>query len=207
MMLASHLVMHGYGHWLSNDPRGSGSTETRKPELRDLGPVHFGRKPNHGQPSRQELKGFYRQAEPRLEFDPLWFRRREHDLTSRALRDAVRRLGYTVYACALCANHMHVIVRAHRDRAVQIWENLARATGDSIRAADVVPPAHPVWSARPYKVFLFAWQDVVDRVAYVEDNPGKEGLARQTYDFVSPLPNRCAGMVPTRRRPRDPRGW
>jgi hypothetical protein len=37
----------------ANDPRGSGSTETRKPELDELGEVHFGRKSNG--PTREEL--------------------------------------------------------------------------------------------------------------------------------------------------------
>ena len=38
--LASHLVLHGYGHWLSNDPRGSGSESVRKDELKTLGEIH-----------------------------------------------------------------------------------------------------------------------------------------------------------------------
>jgi hypothetical protein len=37
IIIAHHLVMTLYGHWLSNDPRGSGSQEIRKDELKDLG--------------------------------------------------------------------------------------------------------------------------------------------------------------------------
>ena len=71
MTIAIHLILSGYGTWLSNDPRGSGSTETRAIELRTLGPVHHGRKPAHLQPSRQELRAFYREAEPLLKYDTL----------------------------------------------------------------------------------------------------------------------------------------
>jgi hypothetical protein len=205
VLLASHLVLHGYGHWLPNDPRGSGSTETRKPELQDLGEVHTGRKPYREQPDRQELRAFYRSAEPLLDFDPLWYRERERVLIADAFGATVAKLGYTMWACAVCANHAHVVVRAHRDRAEAQWHELARASADAIRAARIVPPDHSVWSHRPYKVFLFTWQDVVDRVAYVEDNPGKERLPKQGWDFVSPLPKQCAGLVASRHRPRDPR--
>ena len=206
VLLASHLVLHGYGHWLSNDPRGSGSTETRKPELRDLGEVHTGRRPQHEQPSKQELRGFYRRAEPLLQFDPLWYRDRERSLLADGLRAALRQHGYTIWACALCANHAHVVARAHRDRADAIWHNRAPATAEAIRAAGIAPPDHPVWSHRPYKVYLYTWQDVVDRVAYVEDNPGKERLPQQVWDFVQPLPKQCAGLVPRRKGIWDPRG-
>lgn len=28
-IIAHHLILHGYGHWFPNDPRGSGSDEVR----------------------------------------------------------------------------------------------------------------------------------------------------------------------------------
>ena len=42
IIIAHHLVLTLYGHWLSNDLRGSGSTETRKPELKDSVPCTTG---------------------------------------------------------------------------------------------------------------------------------------------------------------------
>ena len=70
-VIAHHPILHGYAHWLSNDPRGSGSTETRNDGLRDLGSIHFGRKQR--QPEKAELKRFYRAAAGKLEFEPIWF--------------------------------------------------------------------------------------------------------------------------------------
>ena len=43
-ILASHLVIHGYGHWLSNDPSGSGSETIRKEELKEMGEIDHERK-------------------------------------------------------------------------------------------------------------------------------------------------------------------
>src|SRR2546421_522586 len=71
VILAQHIILTGYGHWLPNDPRGSGSIELRKPALEDLGPIHHGRKKI--QPPRSELKTFYRDALSKLQYQPLWF--------------------------------------------------------------------------------------------------------------------------------------
>ena len=99
IILASHLVFHGYGHWLSNDPRGSGSTSTRKDELKDLGDIHFGRKPI--QPPREELKRFYRQAESLLDHGTIWFDERMRVVIAEAMGRAAGKHGYTVWACRL----------------------------------------------------------------------------------------------------------
>ena len=71
IIIAHHLVWHAYGMWLSNDVRGSGSTEIRDDKFKELGPIHFGRKKD--QPSREELKDFYKLANPLLNFEPIWF--------------------------------------------------------------------------------------------------------------------------------------
>jgi len=44
IVIGHHLILHGYGHWLPNDPRGSGSEELRQDKLAGLGPIHLGRK-------------------------------------------------------------------------------------------------------------------------------------------------------------------
>lgn len=73
---------------------------------------------------------------------------------------------------------------AHRDRAEVIWSNLARSASLALRGANLVPADHPIWSHRPYKVFLYTQDDVLGRINYVNDNPGKEGLPRQHWEFV-----------------------
>ena len=94
VILASHLVWHGYGHWLPNDLRGSGSTEIRKEELGDIGDIHFGRK--RQQPSREELREFYRNANPQLEFEPFWFDAKMRQTMVKHSDCAVEAKGYTV---------------------------------------------------------------------------------------------------------------
>jgi hypothetical protein len=50
----------------------------------------------------------------------------------------------------------------------------------------MVPADHPVWTLKGWHVFLDSPMAVRGRIAYVEGNPMKEGLARQIWPFVVP---------------------
>lgn len=183
-IIAHHLIFTGYGHWLSNDLRGSGSNETRKECLNELAPVHVGRKTI--QPTRAAIREFYHSAEGKLQFETLWFDEARRDVIGMAFGHATRQNGYTVYACAICSNHAHLCVRVHRDDAVKIWDAFANAARTALVKFAQLDSGHPVWSSRAYKVFLKSQRDVVGRVRYVEGNPTKEGLPEQNWDFVVP---------------------
>jgi hypothetical protein len=75
------------------------------------------------------------------------------------------------------------VIRRHRDDALLMWRNFADASRDKIRSFGL-DPNHPVWAARPYKVFLRTPADVRGRIAYVQRNPENEGLAPQEFEFV-----------------------
>lgn len=184
IIIGNHLVLHGYGHWLPNDPRGSGSHEMRQQKLADLGPLHFGRK--QVQPAREDLRKFSRAAAPKLDFAPVWFDDAKRQAVGESIAQAVRDTGYTVWACAVLRNHVHLCVRRHRDSAETIWKKFADTTAAELRRSTPLPPDHPVWSQRPYKVYLYTPDDVRRVVAYIEHNPLKEGLAPQTWPFITP---------------------
>ena len=67
-----------------------------------------------------------------------------------------------------------------------MWNKLAEETRAGLRLFANVSPAHPVWSERPYKVFLYTPADVRRVIAYIEQNPIKEGLGGQHWPFVAP---------------------
>jgi REP element-mobilizing transposase RayT len=185
-ILASHLVFTGYAHWLPNDLRGSGSDDVRKDQLQSLGELLPGRQ--YPQPPRDDVRQFFRSAEDQLEHERIWFRGPQRAAIAQAFGAAASSRGYTLWACAICSNHAHVVVRTHRDKSEVIWSNLAQAAALALRGANVVPSNHPVWSHRPYKVFLHTHAEVIDRIGYVNDNPEKEGLARQHWAFVERCP-------------------
>jgi REP element-mobilizing transposase RayT len=132
VILASHLVFTGYAHWLPNDPRGSGSEELRKDDLKDLGDILPGRQ--FPQPPREEVREFHREAEPLLEHERKWFDEPMRGIIASAFAEAAKRHGYTIWACAICSNHAHAVVRTHRDASEVIWSNLAASAQLALRA-------------------------------------------------------------------------
>jgi len=192
-IIASHLILTGYGHWLPNDPRGSGSSRIKKADLIDLGELHVGRKAI--QPSKPELREFHRDAEARLSKPRIWFDEKLRKAIAVGFAGAAREHRYTIYAVAVLRNHAHLCVRRHRDTPIDFWQHLADAAkaalieqfGDSDKQATIggIALDHPVWSRRPYKVFLHSPADVRRVVRYIENNPCKEGLARQSFGFVT----------------------
>ena len=182
VIIAHHLIWMGYGHWLSNDIRGSGSSEIRQEKFEELGPIHRGRKKI--QPSREELRAFHRRAEPLLNHDLIWFDSAKRQALVNAFGEVVARLGYTVYASAILRNHGHAVIRRHRDDHLAMWFEFAHAMQEAMRKFDDVDDDHPVWSDRPYSVFLYTPDDVDGRIDYVNDNFEKHRLPREIYPFV-----------------------
>ena len=146
IIIAHHLILSGYGHWLPNDPRGSGSEEIREEKLSDLGPIHHGRK--QIQPSRGVLKEFYRSATPRLDFEPIWFDDAKRQAIAEAFARVVENERYTVWACAILSNHAHLCIRRHKDDAVTMWNAFAETSRAALGRFEDLADDHPLWSNR-----------------------------------------------------------
>lgn len=190
-VIAVHLVLSGYGHWAVNDPRGSGSGDFIDLKFEPLGQIHFGRKPHREQPSRPELKEFHAKHEELLNFPIFWINDEKREGIAQAICEVIDSQGYTCYACAICGNHVHLLVRTHKHDALTIWNNFAEGIRHRLRLRfpHEISPHHPVISARPYKVFLYNPEQVWERIGYVEGNPLKEKLPPQRWEFVVPYDN------------------
>jgi REP element-mobilizing transposase RayT len=189
MIIGHHLIWTLYGHWLANDLRGSGSTELYDEKFAMLGPIYHGRKPKHSQPSRSELRAFHREAEPLLNFPRFWIDDAKRQAIGNAFAEVTRDRQYTVWACAILKNHAHMVIRRHRDDALRMWHAFADASSVVLHGFADVGIEHPVWSTRPYKVFLRTPDEVRGRLTYVVRNPQKEALSEQRYDFVQSYDN------------------
>jgi REP element-mobilizing transposase RayT len=176
----------GYGHWLPNDIRGSGSDEIRKELLAELGEIHPGRKPT--QPSRAELRAFHAEAEPLLEQDVLWFDERLRRQIADSFAISAANFGYVVWACAALRNHAHLVVQRHKHPYQVMWRTFAEGARQSLRVVADLSDRHRVWGERPYSKYLYSPNDVRVRIDYVNDNPEKEGLPRQNWGFVAKYP-------------------
>lgn len=202
-IIAHHLIWTLYGHWLPNDPRGSGSETVRDPKFAPLGKVYHGRKPASEQPTREELRAFHKRADPLLEFRRFWIDEAKRQALGEAFAKVLVERDYTVWACAILSNHAHMVIRRHRDDALAMWHSIAAGSCPALRGFSDIDSEHPVWSTRPYKVFLRTPEEVRGRILYVERNPVKEALPQQQYGFVQSYNNWPFQQVASQQQVKD----
>ena len=190
-VIAAHLILTLYGHWAVNDPRGSGSNDFIDGKFKPLGPIHRGRKPWDEQPTRRELRSFHEKHEELLNFPIFWIDAENRQVIAESVRQVIQTHRYACYACAICGNHLHLLNRTHKHDALTMWNYFAEEIRYRLRLRfpDQISPHHPVISARPYNVFVCTPDKVWDRIDYIEENPLKERLPAQHWDFVAPYDN------------------
>jgi len=191
MVIASHIIITGYGHWLPNDPRGSMSRRVRSPKLAALGVPHHGRR--RVQPSVDELRVFHRDAQRHLAHPILWFDAAKRQATAEAFGEVVTACANTCYACAVLSNHAHLVVRRHRASAQAMIEQFKQASAERLRQEVDIPDDHPIWSDVPYRKFLDSPEAVRRAIAYTNRNPPKSRLSEQEYTFVKPYLGEWSG--------------
>jgi REP element-mobilizing transposase RayT len=182
MVVAYHLVWTAYGWWLPNDPRGSSSHEIRVERIAELGELHHGRK--QLQPSSAELRIFYENARALLMHELLTFSPAAVKLIAEALGVVLATQKYTCYACAVMPDHVHVLIRRHRDKAEDMIAVLQRASKERLIEAGERRADHPVWGGPGWKGFLNTRADIERVIKYIRDNPLKAGLPEQIWPFV-----------------------
>lgn len=184
MVIAYHLIWTAYGWWLPNDPRGSSSPEIRVERIADLGQVHYGRKPV--QPPSPEIRDFYSKAHDVLAHEPVAFTDEEIDFLGGGIGKVIRERAYTCYECAIMPDHVHLLIRRHRDHAETMIEALQQTTRQALIEAGNRTLTHPVWAGPGWKVFLNTPEDIVRVIKYMRDNPVKAGRPPQSWPFVQP---------------------
>ncbi len=187
IVIAHHIMWTLYGWWLPNDPRGSTSNAIRSDWVAELGDVHQGRK--QVQPAGWEIRAFYQQAADVLKHPLLSFSCDELAVVGGVLGDVISELNYTCYACAVMPDHVHLVVRKHRDKAEEMIEGVQALSRERLGEVGVREVGHPTWTRGGWKVFLDHPDEVWRTVRYVEANPVKMGLAGQAWDWVTAYDN------------------
>ncbi|MBX9681103.1 MAG: transposase [Gemmataceae bacterium] len=185
VVIGYHLIWTGYGWWLPNDPRGSGSTVVRNDVLKDLGELHYGRK--RVQPPRATVKQFLSESAPRLMHSRISFDEAARKAIAEAFAETIRTERYTCYACVVMPDHVHILIRKHKHSAEAIMECLRSRSADKLRKTNLSPPGHPVWAGGDgWKVFLDVPDEIRRTIRYIDDNPLPLGLPQQKWAFVTP---------------------
>jgi len=147
-----------------------------------LGLSHYGRR--RDQPPSFVIRRFYQKAAGVLKYPPLTLGQGERALVGDAFQEVIRDRRYTCYACAVMPDHVHLVIRKHRDSAEQMIHEFQGPGRLRLATADLLDGDHPVWGGPGWKVFLDHPDDVRRVIRYVRDNPPHIGLARQEWSFV-----------------------
>ena len=182
MVIAHHLVWTAYGWWLPNDPRGSTSRRIASDVIAELGKLHYGRK--RVQPAGWEIREFHDRASNILKYPLLTCSHADRDVIARGFAEVVRLRKYTCYACAVMPDHVHILIRKHRDKAEQMIENLQDASREHLREEGLRDEAHPVWGGPGPKVFQDHPDGIRRTIKYIRANPSGRKLSPQSWPFV-----------------------
>jgi len=182
LVIAHHLMWTAYGCWLPNDPRGSTSHSIASDRIAELGDLHYGRR--EVQPSSSTIREFQRQAKAALNHPLLKFGPDEIHTLADAFSETIIECRYTCYACALMPDHVHILIRKHKHKAEEMIENLQQSSRLRLRTVGSRSSDHPIWGGPGWKIFLDRPEAVHRTIRYIEQNPVKWRLPRQSWSFV-----------------------
>jgi hypothetical protein len=187
VIIAHHIILTGYGHWLPNDPRGSMSRQIRTGNLRALGGGHYGRRQD--QPRREDLRAFRRNASTRLAHTLLWFDAPQRQAIGEAFGAVIAAERLTCYACVVLRNHAHLVTRRHRLQAEEMISLLRERSRQLLSRRGPLPAYHPLWSSDPYVAFKDTPQAVSAAIRYIQSHFAKHNIEPQNWDFAVPYDN------------------
>jgi REP element-mobilizing transposase RayT len=188
LVIGYHIVWTAYGWWLPNDPRGSGSEQIACDVIAELGELHLGRK--KVQPAGTVVREFYQRAADALKFPLMTFDGGARALIGEAFAEVIENSRYTCYACAIMPDHVHILIRKHKDSAEEMMKTLKNASRLRVCAAGLRDGDHPTWTGgNGWSVFLDHPQEIRRTIPYIEQNPEKIGLPKQIWPFVKTYDN------------------
>lgn len=196
MIHGYHLILPMYGVWLPNDPRGSWSETIYKWELVRYGnPTRSGARRSLVQLTDEEL-ALRAAALRELRYPPVQLSGLQAKSIGDGFAGTVHKNGYTVWACAILPQHVHLVLARHTYKVEQMATLLkGAATMRMIRdghhpLADYQEDGHrypKMWAEKRWKVFLDSEEQIENAIRYVEENPEEEGKPRQHWKFITPF--------------------
>jgi REP element-mobilizing transposase RayT len=187
MVLAFHVVFGAYGFWLPNDPRGSWSVFVASWNLFRFGKATTTntRRSVAAATHDQHLR---EQAKRALKYPPVRFSGRQARAVARGFAEAAQESSYVIHACSILPEHVHLVIGHHARPINRLVGHLKARATQRLSSEGLWPDdGRPVWGAKSWKVFLFTAEDVRRAIAYVENNPLREGKSPQRWSFVTPF--------------------
>ncbi len=90
---------------------------------------------------------------------------------------------------AIMPDHVHLVIRKHKDQAEVMIDQLQKWTREHLAVSGLRLQGHPAWTRGGYKVFLDSPDDIWRTIRYVEQNPVKQKMPIQHWDFITTYDN------------------
>ncbi len=193
-MIGQHIIFGTYGFWLPNDPRGSwsdfvGSYETlSQSRSRHQNNEHRSLAyDKHNQQARIEAKEV-------LKREPVLFDEGQRAIVAEGFSRSAYKGNVKVIACAIMPDHVHFVLGPHRLGGDKLAGFMKAEATKALVAAKVHPflaemeedgSVPHCWVRGEWKVYIDTLEQMLATIQYVENNPLKEGLPAQTWDFVT----------------------
>jgi len=191
MIIGFHISWTTYGHWFPNDPRGSWSDEVWQPRLAAMRDLDDGRKVTRPRDvPKSELKRFMHVAGGNLKWDVVVLTEAERAAVAGAFTEVVSATDLAVYACAILADHVHILIERHADSYERVINRLKGRSSQRVRESRGLAVAEdrrsrvPIWSQGYWSRYIDNLDQMECAINYVKQNPVKAGLGVQEWQFV-----------------------
>ncbi len=201
MVHGYHVVFGTYGFWLPNDQRGSWSEFVAAWELYRMGSLtNKIERTELTQPQRR----WQHQTKAKLKYPEVILSGQQALAVAEGFGVAIDKSRFTIWACSILPQHVHLVIARHRFKVEYIAGLLKGEATKSLNQSSLHPLADykrhdgntpTPWNTKSYRGFLESEQEIEDAIAYVLENPIKEGKKKQTWKFVTPFAGLEAGWT------------
>ena len=189
-MIAFHAIITTYGFWLPNDPRGSWSTYVGSRELHHFGGDATKVNTTRSVADREHDTRFRVTAKSCLQYPVVRFTGKQVRSVAGGIQTVAQTSNYPILALAVMPTHIHAVIGTSQRDPSRIIGHLKRGATDRL-IEDAVHPyrenkkvTHSCWAKQAWKVFIDTDKHLERAIGYVENNPLKDGLARQRWSFI-----------------------
>lgn len=128
-----------------------------------------------------------------LKFPPVSFNAVQIQSIGRGFATIIDRFEMIIYACAIMPDHVHVVFGRHDAIVEYLVGVLKRAASRQLNAEGLHPlrgyarsngQTPSPWTDGGWVRYLNTPDEVIDAIGYVNDNPLKIRMPRQSWDFV-----------------------
>ncbi len=192
MIHAYHATFGTYGSWFPNDPRGSASRYVGSKQLYGRG----------GSPDRTQRMDFarltqyekqiHRELQTRLKRIAVVLSDEHRLIVAKGMEGFVTQTNVQVWAAAIMHCHVHLVFARCGRKAETIVDEIKATCERELGKLNCLPVGcdadNSIWADGRWISFLDTDEKIDSAIAYVMDNPVKEGREIQRWPFVVKYP-------------------